>query len=129
MKDYKINVTYCYADVYEDDYEKGEGDFVNQWDMKDIVGVYDSIEKLLKMLKYYGFSTSIKDYAFDSMNNAIISDLLTDADGMEAYKTDIEKWKNGEIMLYNARLCCGVEIVASRPMTDDDAKELGLEIY
>lgn len=129
MKDYKINVTYCNAEVYEDDYENGEGDYVNQWNMRDVVGVYDSIEKLLKRLSGWGFSTSIKDYGFDSYNNVIISDLLTDADGMEAYKTDVEKWKNGEIMLYNAHLNCGVEIVASRPMTDEDAEELGLEIY
>lgn len=130
MKDYKINVLWCNAEVYEDNYDEGEGDYVNQWDMHDIKGVYDSVEDLIKEFAKWGFSTKLENYGFfDGNGGEIVSDFLCDDEGMEADKRQIEDWKNGFITLYNARLSCGVELIKSVPMTDKDAKELGLDIY
>lgn len=129
--DYKILVKWCSAEVYEDSYEEGELDYVNTWNMKEYVDkTYDSIEDLIDALSSWGFSDEVKDYGFfDGNGGEIVSDLLTNEDGYEADKHEIEEWKNGEIKLYNARLSCGVELVETRPMTDRDAKEFGLEIY
>lgn len=98
--------------------------------MHTIKGVYDSVEDLIKEFAKWGFSTKLENYGFfDANGGEIVSDFLCDDEGMEASKRQIEDWKNGFIMLYNARLSCGVELIKSVPMTDKDAKELGLEIY
>ena len=130
LNDYKILVKWCFAEVFEDDYERGEHNYVNTWDMKDYVGTYDSIEDLVDALSNWGFSDKVKDYGFFEDNDGeILSDILTNDEGYKASKHEIEQWENGEIKLYVSRLSCGVELITTRPMTNDDAKMLGLEIY
>ena len=131
LNDYKILVKWCFAEVFENDYERGEDNYVNTWDMKEYVGkTYDSIEDLVDALSNWGFSDKVKDYGFFEDNGGeILSDILTNDEGYEASKHEIEQWKNGEIKLYVPRLSCGVELITTRPMTNDDAEMLGLEIY
>lgn len=126
----KILVTKTgWVDIYEDDYNKGEGDFVNQWDV-DVRGEYDSVEELLKAIQN-------KTYLFENGNlqNCLFidGDLLLDDEVNVNNETptdaEIEDWKNGETMLYAARLRLPLEVVSDKhAMTAEEAEQFGLEI-
>ena len=115
------------VDVYEDDYNEGEGDYVNGWDF-DIRGAYDTIQQLVNKLAEYGFSENPDDYVF--LDGTIQSDAFQDADGMEPSDADIEAWKRGEIQLYNAHLVLPLGVgSAIHQMTEEEAEAFGLSVY
>ena len=114
-----------YIEVYEDSYDKGEGNYVQSYDL-DIKGKY-SFKDLMKQLSYYGYSTDPKDYTFDDVNgySAIYSSCMQNADGYEPSKSEIERWKKGEITLYTANLFARIYEVGVHDVSYEDAKEIG----
>lgn len=113
------------VEVYEDSYEHGEGDYVHSYEL-DIKGKY-SFKDLMKQLSYYGYSTDPKDYTFDDVNgySTIYSSCMQNADGYEPSKSEIERWKKGEITLYTANLSARIYEVGVHDVSYEDAKEIG----
>ena len=129
----KILVKWCTVDVHEDDYEEGEGAYVQSYDL-DLEGlerIYESIQALIKDIwGQSAFSDSIRDYAFTDANGGeIFSDVTLNDDNDVPSSEEIEAWKRGKLKLYNHHLSCGIELITTRPMTNEDAEEMGLEVY
>lgn len=119
----------AYVEVYEDDYEEGEGDYANAWDF-DVRGEYDSAEELVKAIakNSFIFSDKVKDYSF--IDSTIQTSAFVNNDNEEPSKAEIEAWKNGELKLYNAYLSVLVScVMGEHEMTEDEAEEFGFEIY
>ena len=113
------------VDCYEDDYENGEGDFVNSWDF-DVRGEYDSAEDLIKAIvkETYLFDFKVDEFIFT--DGAIQTSDLVDEESIKADKHDIELWKKGEKTLYSANMWLPLECVSDKhKMTDDEAEEFG----
>ena len=107
-------VTRAEVDVHEDSWEHGEGDYCNGWFEETLEGEeYDTIEELFKGIKSetYIFSADPRDYIFMEDEGRIDTDATVDVDNDLADATDLQMWKDGEIMLYNAHLFCYVEAV------------------
>lgn len=86
-----------YFDVYEDDYNNGEGKHVNSWDYQ---SEHDAIESALqqhfgKLGLSYDANLSLEDDG-----NRWYS-WTVDEDCCEATDEEIEQWKRGEIKLYS----------------------------
>ena len=113
------------VDCYEDDYENGEGDFVNSWDF-DVRGEYDSAEDLIKAIvkATYLFDFKVDEFIFT--DGAIQTSDLVDEESIKADKHDIELWKKGEKTLYSANMWLHLECISDKhEMTDDEAEEFG----
>lgn len=119
----------AYVDVAVDDYEQGEGDFVNSWDF-DVRGEYTSAEELVRAIhkETYVFSDKLSDYVF--LDGNLQTDAFVNADNEEPSKSEIEAWENGEETLYNAHLAIPLSVVMNEhEMTEDEAESFGLTIY
>ena len=114
------------VDVYEDDFERGEGALVNTWEA-DVRGTYSSIQELISQISSYGFSSNLEDYGF--IDGRIFTDAMVDVDNDEPSEAQIEAWKRGEEQLYTARFDLPVSVEDIRRMTEEDAEALGIGIY
>ena len=113
------------VDCYEDDYENGEGDFVNSWDF-DVRGEYDSAEDLIKAIvkATYLFDFKVNEFTFEG--GSITTSDLVDEESIKADKHDIELWKKGEKTLYSANMWLPLECIYDKHrMTDDEASHFG----
>lgn len=115
-----------YVDVYEDDYEKGEGAHVNTYEV-DVRGTYGSIQELVSAISSYGFSENTDDYGY--IDGRIFSDAMVDVDNDEPSEQQIEAWKRGQETLYAARVDIPVSVGDIHEMTEAEAEEFGIEIY
>ena len=116
----------AYVDVYEDDYEQGEGAHVNTWEA-DVRGTYRSIQDLVNAISQYGFSDNVSDYGY--IDGRIFTDAMVDVDNDEPSAAQIEAWKRGEEQLYAARFDVTVNVGDVHPMTEEEAESLGIGIY
>ena len=80
------------VDCYEDDYENGEGDFVNSWDF-DVRGEYDSAEDLIKAIvkATYLFDFKVDEFGFCERDMGGYCPVCTGA--KEATDEEYEVWK------------------------------------
>lgn len=120
----KANVEICV-----DDYEQGEGEFVNFWDL-DVRGVYDTMEDLINRInkESYCFTNKLENYIY--CDNSIQTDSLVDNENLLPSESQIQRWKEGKETLYNAHLSlllCTIGDIHN--MTEDEARKFGLEIY
>lgn len=116
------------VDCYEDDYENGEGDFVNSWDF-DVRGEYDSAEDLIKAIVKETYLFDFKVDKFSFTDGAIQTSDLVDKESIKADKYDIELWKKGEKTLYSANMWLPLECVSDKhEMTEDEAEEFGFSM-
>ena len=119
----------AYAEVYEDSYEQGEGDYVNTWDL-DVRGTYKTFQELIDAIENqsYCFTSDPKNYVF--LDGTIQTDAIVDEDNDEPNSRQLDAWKRGEYTLYVARLVLPVEVgMASHEMTEDEAEMFGISIY
>lgn len=107
-------VTRAEVDVHEDSWEHGEGDYCNGWFEESLEDEeYDTIEDLFKGIEHetYIFSADPKDYIFMEDEGRIDTDATVNVDNEVADKMELQMWKDGEVMLYNAHLMCWVEAI------------------
>jgi hypothetical protein len=86
-----------YFDVYEDDYNEGEGKHVNQWAWE---SKHDAIESALQQhFEQVGLSYDVNHmYEEDGMRNY---SWTVDEDCCEATEKEIEQWKQDKMKLYS----------------------------
>jgi hypothetical protein len=90
--------------VNEDSFEEGESiENFSEYDEK-VGKVYNSMENLLKdMNRIMGTEYSKDDFDFETGEGRNIqTDVLVDEDFIPPYANEVEKWKKGELKLYNA---------------------------
>ena len=115
---------YGFVDVYEDDYESGQGAHVNTLDF-DVRGRYDSFEQLVSAIdKQIYFNLTASDYEF--YDGAIHSSQSVDVNNYVADKNDFELFRNGELDLYIADVYLPLDVGEVRAMNDDDAESFGI---
>jgi hypothetical protein len=86
-----------YFDVYEDDYNGGEGKHVNQWAWE---SKHDAIESALQQhFEQLGLSYDAQ-YLYDEDHIRSYS-WTVDEDCCEATEKQIEQWRQGKMQLYS----------------------------
>ena len=93
-----------YVTVNEDNFEEGESlEVFSQYEEK-VGKVYNSMENLLRdMNRIMGTDYSKDDFDFETgEGRSIITDVLVDEDFIPPYANEVEKWRKGELKLYNA---------------------------
>ena len=127
------------VEVTEYSYTEGESlhpEYTFDFDVK---GMYNMIQDLINELHKYlpYFSDSIDNWvglpeSWGEMAT-LQSDALVSLDSYSGYlteasKEEIEKWKRGELKLYNTHIFVPVEIGEIRNITYDDFEEMGIEV-
>ena len=120
-----------FVDVYEDDYEQGEGKNVNSYEvnwLKDPQVLAKDLVKYLSEELY--LSENPNDYAIDDDGN-IHTDQLQDDDGIHVNdKATLERWKKGEEKLYNAHYYIRPLAVKNRrPSVKELSQATGIGTY
>ena len=86
-----------YFDVYEDDYNEGEGKYVSQWDWE---SEHDAIESAMQQhFEQHGLSYDA-NYLFHEDDIRSYS-WTVDEECSEATEKQIEQWKQGRKKLYS----------------------------
>jgi len=124
---YKVNLKYWVADVYEDNYEEGEGSHVNSFDGK----VHKTFEFVDDLIRYISTNILYKDVSkedFDIQDGVMSTSLLVDEANIPATDSEIELWKEDEINLYSANYSFYVQLVQEKEATEEELREmLGLQ--
>lgn len=131
----------CNVEVHEDSYEDGEGAFVNAWDLKEYDGMrFNSLQEVIDLIANRGIYN--KDYTkpenwmafeYDDKDGTLRldTDVLVDVDNHPADDNDIERWKKGEVELYNAHyyvyVRCEYTAVVPKDAIERETKELGYD--
>lgn len=131
----------CEVEVHEDSYEDGEGAFVNAWDLKEYDGLrFNSLQEVITFIADKGIYS--KDYtkpenwmAFEYRDEDGIlrldTDVLVDRENYPADDNDIERWKKGELKLYNAHynvyVRCEYTAVVPKDAIERETEDLGFD--
>lgn len=131
----------CNVEVHEDSYEDGEGAFVNAWDLKEYDGMrFNSLQEVIDLIANRGIYN--KDYTkpenwmafeYDDKDGTLRldTDVLVDVDSHPADDSDIERWKKGEVELYNAHyyvyVRCEYTAVVPKDAIERETKDLGFD--
>lgn len=131
----------CNVEVHEDSYEDGEGAFVNAWDLKEYDGMrFNSLQEVIDLIANRGIYN--KDYTkpenwmafeYDDKDGTLRldTDVLVDVDNHPADDSDIERWKKGEVELYNAHyyvyVRCEYTAVVPKDAIERETKDLGFD--
>ena len=128
-----LKVQFAEVEVYQDVYDQGEKDYVNSWSIDEIKGMtFKTAADLVQAINYYSgiFSDKIEDYVY--IDGRIDTDAFVNEDNDEPTPAEIQIWRNGELMLYNAHLLVGLCLVPENyeeDFTEERAEEYGFSIY
>ena len=128
--DYKITLKSWDADVYEDDYNEGEGKQVNSFGER-VNKSFSTAEDFFKYINNSVLYTDMDKEYYDIMDDGrIVTSLLVDVDNSPASKSEIEEWKNGNLKLYSASYDFYVTLTKEKEPTADELSELlGIGVY
>ena len=139
----EYTIKYGYVDVTEDDYEKGEGDFVKNYTISD-TGLanttYSTLTELIaNVAKHAIYDDRYKDpkmwqaFAYEETKGILRIDtnVTTDKQDMPADDHDIELWKDGKLKLYNSHYAisvrCSYTSVIPKDLIETETEELGMD--
>lgn len=128
LSDNKIIVqSKAVVEVYEDDWEQGEGKYVNGWEF-DISGEYNSIDAVISQISntVFAFSDNKADYYF--MDGALRTSATVNNDNETPSEAEKERWMQGQEMMYTAYLYLYLGVGSIHEMTDEEAEAYGLTV-
>ena len=105
-----------YHEIYVDDYNEGELDHVNSYNMTAFIKAPDvgsAIQQYIENCLYYKFNHEYLDISGDDMSSYY--DVLVDEDSNEITENERELWKQGELKLYNNQIRIEAYIVLPVP--------------
>lgn len=126
---YQIAVTSnCYVEAEEDSYEEGIIGAGYDYSVN-IKGTYKNLEELKKTVsKNCAEFDDTASWGFIDGNIAVQN--MVDKDGVPANDREFAAWKQGKFKLYNATMYIPVNLISGTcEMTEDDAQEIGLELW
>ena len=126
----KIELIDYSVSVYEDDFEKGEGANVNNWNKKENI-TFDSAEDLLKYLTTKVIYKDLAKADFTAFEDGRITTSVTvDVNNYPASDSEIEKWKKGEMALYSAHFDFYIALTERKtPTVEEMAKLFDIPSY
>ena len=95
----QFNIT-SYHTVYEDSYENGEGQFVNCWDQSLTVKAY-TLDEAMKAYYENDLNWNWEPNSVFVDEDALMDARLVDEDNCIATEKQTERWKRGELKLFN----------------------------
>lgn len=128
LSDNKIIVqSKAVVEVYEDDWEQGEGKYVNGWEF-DISGEYNSIDAVISQISntVFAFSDNKADYYF--MDGALRTSATVNNDNETPSEAEMERWMQGQEMMYTAYLYLYLGVGSIHEMTDEEAEAYGITV-
>ena len=112
IKSAEFTIVGGFVDVNEDDYEDGEGKHYKTYSLKDISmqgNSYKSISELLSDIAEHGIYedryANPDNWLASEYQNGVLrieTDVTTDENDFPASDDEIERWKQGEKILYSA---------------------------
>jgi hypothetical protein len=128
---YKLTLKNWDADVFEDDYNEGEGEQVNSFSEK-VNKSFASGEELLKYISKNVLYKDVKKEYYSIMDDdgRIVTSILVDENNSAASENEIEKWKKGDKKLYSASYNFYITLTQEKtPSADELSKLLGISVY
>jgi hypothetical protein len=127
---YKLTLKSWDADVYEDDYNEGEGSHVNSFGEK-VNKSFSSGQQLLEYISENILYHTVKKENCNIMDDGrIVTSVLVDVDNSSASNSEIEEWKKGNKKLYSANYNFYVTLTHEKtPSEEELSKMLGISIY
>ena len=113
MNEYLIK---SYHNIYVDDYNEGELDHINGYNMTAFIkapDAGDAIQQYIENCLYYKFNSNYLDTSGDDISSYY--DVLVNKDDAEATENERELWKNGELKLYNNQIMIEAYVVLPVP--------------
>jgi hypothetical protein len=87
--------------IHKYDYECGELDFINEYQLKEFVKAENAKDALFKFVNnVLCYSIDIDEIELNEYGNFSF-DILIDAENEQASIENVEEWKKGECILYN----------------------------
>lgn len=123
----KLYARVAYVEVYEDDYEEGEGKMTQSYDLPLTKGVFDTVEDLRKEVAKY-FLNEIKLY-YDEDGEQFLTALNITEQGDEPTDEDLEAWRNGECKLLSMYISVPVQVAEFSPLEVGDTEFGHFEVY
>jgi len=105
----KLYARVAYVEVYEDDYEEGEGKMTQSYDLPLNKGVFDTVEELRKEVAKY-FLNEIKLVYSDDCGEFRTALSINEA-GDTPTDEEVKAWRNGECKLLNMYISVPVYVV------------------
>lgn len=125
----KLMIEFISADVYEDDYEEGEGKYVNGWNHNEAKGTIVKASELVKWLHDNYYLPEDKS-AYALSDGKIFTSMLVDENNDEASESEKDAWKKGKMKLYRANYSIGVKYVSTTDLDDETLSEMtGIGFY
>ncbi len=116
------------VDIYEDDYNEGEGKMVNYWDER-LNKEFDNGKDLLDYIKNSVVYSEDAHFHIDE-EGYLYGNLLVDSESVGASKTQIERWKKGDEKLFSANYRFIITIVQEETLSQEELSEiLGVDMY
>ena len=140
LKSAEFTIVGGFVDVYEDDYEKGEGKHYKTYSLKDISmqgKSYKSISELLSDIAENGIYEDIyanpDNWLASEYQDGVLrieTNVTTDENDFPASDSEIESWKQGEKTLYNAQWAIKIRCVYTDviPMDILNGELQGMEV-
>ena len=125
----KIFADTCYIEAYEDGYETGEGDYIEEW-QESLSGEYNNLQELVNELHLINdkYSNDLSNYIF--MDGHLYTDVTTNMDYTEPTEDELDKFTKSEINLCVLHIYIPLEVgMKPHRMTEDEAEKYGVEVY
>lgn len=93
-----------FHDIYEDDFNEGEGKHVNTFDLKGNIKAENPIEAVktyIQEVAGYDVSDDATIDVHDERPNVAFWGATVDNDNVQASESEIERWKEGKMKLYS----------------------------
>jgi hypothetical protein len=124
----ELHIRNYFTDVYEDDYEQGEGKNVNSLS-EQINKSFTSGEELLNYIKN-NILYSYNAYFHIDENGMLYASQLVDEEMSVASNSQIERWKKGQEKLYNANYSFEITKIKQEILSQEELSEiLGVDMY
>lgn len=125
----KIFADTCYIEAYEDGYETGEGEYIEEW-TESLSGEYNNLQELIDELHDINdiYSNDLNNYVF--IDGRLSSDTTTNSEYEEPTQNELNKFKNSEINLCVLHIDVPLEVgMKPHRMTEEEAENYGLSVY
>jgi|LSQX01.2.fsa_nt_gb hypothetical protein len=115
-RDEKILVESVWVDVYEVDFERGELDHVNSFDI-DIPNIYtyNSIDEMMDVLLVV-FGYDLSEVGYEIFEGKLVTSFIVDENNEKPADYKLEEWENGERTLYTAHVRVRASRIVKRPL-------------
>lgn len=97
MKKFRI---VSWHEIFIDDYEQGEKDYINSFDLSGIYEADNCKDAVNMHLSEHGYNLGLENCEVNEESNELQTSCLVDEDNMQPSTHDLELWKQGKKVLF-----------------------------